>query len=541
MARVRAGAARRFLQCVDALLFWTYGHAAALLLSLLTLRQRIAQRLFFGRALPLTRALVAVVRAYFGSDIRTLAPEFETDFYLSQIPDEPGRASAASDPILHYLMLGHYVGLSPNRAFEPRYYRERNPKLSLFTPPFLDYLRRGRSWGEFPNHLAARVLAERRTTSRSAGAALVIDHPRGGGSTRYLNIYEQRLRDEGYRVIRGRRVNGGRPLMVFGEPAETACFDPFADEDAFVAFAKRAGVKRLVINHMVDLPGVPLDWARTAAARLGITYEVILHDYYLLCPRITLVDRHGRYCGVGDATACAGCLAQGEHKDIDIAAWRETSGRLLAGASRVVAPSEDLAARIQARVPRLEVEVFEPERAAARPHRIQRALKPGERLRVVMLGALDEAKGFSVIADLAKWVRATGAPIQLIVIGDTSGTPQLRNLGVRVTGRYQEADAAAILDRLSPDVFFFPAIWPETWSFTLTTALARGTPIVAFDIGAIAQRLRRTGTGVLLPYDMHRDAPRLGRWLIEFRRELSRCQNLQITAGEAPIAEVPLT
>ena len=527
----------RLVQWLDELAFAVLGLVAAQLDRLFHIRNTVAQRLFLGRAGPVSGPIVRFIRAYYGARIRILAAEFEPEFYVSQIPDAFGRASASGDPILHYMMLGHFVGLSPNRAFEPRHYREQHPKLSIFAPPFLDFLRRGRPAGEAPNHLAGR--SSRKAAGPERAVALVIDHPRGGGSTRYLNIYEDRLRAEGFSVIRGRRVGGGLPLMVFGEEPDAAWFNPFAEEDRLSQFVRAAGVDHLVINHMVDLPGVSLDWAKTISERLGLSYEVILHDYYMICPRITLVDAQGRYCGVGDQAACAACLgARGrEFAGVDIAAWRATAEALLAGAARVVAPSEDLASRIRQTLPTIEVEVFEPELTLTMPQRPHRPLRPGERLHVTMLGALDEPKGYAVIAELAKWIRATGAPIQLQVIGDTKGTRQLRRLGVTVTGRYIQADLEVILDRLAPHIFFFPAIWPETWSFTLTAALARGTPVAAFDIGAIAQRLRRAGAGALLPYEMHGDIARLGEWFTRLRQEMSIHQTDEAVARLAKVTE----
>ena len=531
MARFPGRSIGHLVQWADELVFSALGLIATQLERLFRLRNVIAQRLFLGRVGPVSGPIVRFIRAYYGAKIRILAAEFEPEFYVSQIPDAFGRASASGDPILHYMMLGHFVGLSPNRAFEPRHYREQHPKLSIFAPPFLDFLRRGRPAGEAPNHLAGRP--SQKTAAADRAVALVIDHPRGGGSTRYLNIYEGRLRAEGFSVIRGRRVSGGLPLMVFGEEPNAAWFNPFADEERLAQFVREAGVTHLVINHMVDLPGVPLDWARTICERLGLSYEVILHDYYMVCPRITLVDAQGRYCGVGDAKACTACLgATGEFSGVDIVSWRATAGGLLAGASRVVAPSEDLATRIRQTLPVTEVEVFEPELTITMPQRTQRPLRPSVRLHVTMLGALDEPKGYAVITELAKWIRATDAPIQLQVIGDTKGTPQLRRLGVVVTGRYVQSELEGILDRLAPHIFFFPAIWPETWSFTLTTALARGVPVAAFDIGAIAQRLRRAGTGALLPYEMRDDVEGLGQWFLQVLYDLRAPQGMAAAPTE---------
>ncbi len=62
--------------------------------------------------------------------------------------------------------------------------------------------------------------------------------------------------------------------------------------------------------------------------------------------------------------------------------------------------------------------------------------------------------------------------------------------GVKISGKYQEGEALGLLEELNPHIAFLPALWPETYSYTLTLALKLGRPIVAFDIGAIATRLR---------------------------------------------------
>ena len=46
---------------------------------------------------------------------------------------------------------------------------------------------------------------------------------------------------------------------------------------------------------------------------------------------------------------------------------------------------------------------------------------------------------------------------------------------------------------------WLPSVWPETWCYALGGALRAGLPVVAFDLGAQAERLRATGRGRLLP------------------------------------------
>ena len=56
-----------------------------------------------------------------------------------------------------------------------------------------------------------------------------------------------------------------------------------------------------------------------------------------------------------------------------------------------------------------------------------------------------------------------------------------------------------LVEREQPDIFFFPSVWPETWCYTLDHALHTGLPVVAFELGAIAERLRAVSGCVLLP------------------------------------------
>ena len=58
-----------------------------------------------------------------------------------------------------------------------------------------------------------------------------------------------------------------------------------------------------------------------------------------------------------------------------------------------------------------------------------------------------------------------------------------------VTGKYQEHELPDLLARVKPHLVWFPAQWPETYSYTLTAAIEAGLPIVASRIGAFPERL----------------------------------------------------
>ena len=60
---------------------------------------------------------------------------------------------------------------------------------------------------------------------------------------------------------------------------------------------------------------------------------------------------------------------------------------------------------------------------------------------------------------------------------------------------------AALLDAERPDVIWFPAQVPETYSYTLSVALATRLPIVASALGAFPERLAGRPRSWLVPWD----------------------------------------
>jgi glycosyltransferase involved in cell wall biosynthesis len=332
------------------------------------------------------------------------------------------------------------------------------------------------------------------------------------------------MRDEGWRTIVPRRIGQETPLFVVAAAGGWRAFDLITDEAALAEFARSAGVRRLVINHLIDLPQDAADRLARLAGEIGADYEVVLHDYYLACPRIDLIASDGRYCGLAPVERCRDCLAASGPalRDVDPKAWRARSRALLDGATRAIAPSQDLADRLSAAFPGARIEVEEPEQDSALPVSVSPPpLATSEPMRVLILGALNRPKGLDVILGLARALARRRAPVRIAVLGPAADEAALRRAGVRVRGRYRPEELDELMAAERPHVIFFPAIWPETWSFALTEALRTNADVLAFDIGAIAQRLKRLGRGHLLDYGLHADAEAVAEALLALRRGLA--------------------
>ena len=467
----------------------------------LTISRLVAQHGVLG---PLSFVAASARRL---ARFRLIEPYVDGDYYVRQLP-EAWRVAARRDAVLHYGLVGCFRGFSPFPGFDPIFYRADNPDLSWGRDPLAHYARRRLAAAAPDAPIATSPLALRRPfASADVGRPLVVtvSHARGGGSERYLRLYERMLIDTGHGVTRLARDTIKAPLfqpMPLDHDARTAAvFHILHDEDGMTAWLRESGATRLVINHIVDLPFETLARLPDICRAVGIPFDVILHDYLVLCPRINLVDRTRRLCDGPSLADCDACVSDrtGLTTEIRPAAWRQATGQFLRHADRVIAPHEDLVRRLSDYWPDLPVEVWEPEpdagTAPPRPTRLD-----GEApLRIGIIGALNVPKGFDVVKRIAAHARAVGLPLQFVLVGTSSDNAGLTKAGVQVTGRYREVEAQEAIRRQRLDIVFVPAIWPETWSFTLSLALAQRLPVYAFDIGAVAGRLRRLGLGTLLP------------------------------------------
>jgi len=112
----------------------------------------------------------------------------------------------------------------------------------------------------------------------------------------------------------------------------------------------------------------------------------------------------------------------------------------------------------------------------------------GERLRVAVIGTLVDHKGGRTVATVAEL--AGGRTIEIHLIGHIDGDfPPAALRRIKVTGRYEEASLAGLIEATDPHVVWFPMSWPETYSYTLSAALEAGLPVAAPDIGAFPERL----------------------------------------------------
>lgn len=323
-------------------------------------------------------------------------------------------------------------------------------------------------------------------------------HDLGGGTEQHVRELADELSDDAVFLTIKPAGQGWMKLETV-RPASVLHlrFRPEGDADIVHEVLRTVGVDRIHFHHTMGIPAAVQRLPRD----LGVDYDVTLHDYYLINGNPTLADAEGRYCWDepdGDRR-CA--QARPLPRGVTLAQWREAQRALLAGAQRILVPSRATRALIRRAYPGLEPIVApHPERIHDHPYPdpFVPAVNADEPLRIAVVGALNREKGADRLEACARVAHKQGRKLRWRLIGYA-----YRPLdGVSSTGPYDGEDLDAMIEAEAPHVIWFPAQWPETYSYTLSAALRSGRPIVAPDLGAFPERTLGRPLTWIEPWDL---------------------------------------
>ena len=388
-----------------------------------------------------------------------------------------------------------------------------------------DYLPSVRTFIKSDPLLAARKrmdLGRLRRLSTDQRNVLIVCHSRGGGTERHVSEDAKKLIEDGSGVFFMRPVRGNPEKVIVSSPLmkNAPNVPPFAlsDIDELAAMLNVLNITEVHTHSLVDFtPEAPLHLMRLVE-RLGARWEINLHDYKVACPRINMVDRAGLYCGEPGEDECNRCLlVRGSPFGVrNIRWWRDMHWKVLEAADEVLVPDRDMLLRLERYFPGLDISVSPHEeiRVDVDPEPRHKDLNSAEK-HIVVLGAIDKMKGYDVLKSCALDAKKRKLPLRFSVLGYTMSDGPLLRLGVGITGKYNEEDALDALAGLEPTYVWLPSTWPETYSYTLSIALKCGYGVFAFDIGAIASRLRALKQDALLmPLDWSKNAEKINDYFL---------------------------
>jgi GT2 family glycosyltransferase/glycosyltransferase involved in cell wall biosynthesis len=259
--------------------------------------------------------------------------------------------------------------------------------------------------------------------------------------------------------------------------------------------------------HVRHLLKQPLGTLPRVAGLLGIPLVLSTHDFYYVCPTVHLLDERDRFCGGTCTAGEAECRLPTEFvRDVPplkhrwVHEWRRRAHHVLRAADAIVATTPSAAAvydTVFGEAFRRKARIIEHGRTFAASWAEVRS--DGRRaagpLRVLAPAQWSPQKGVAYLRELA---RRVGPLVEWHVVGRDGDT--LADVAI-VHGRYERDNFPRLAREIDPDFIGLFSISPETYSHTLTEAWALGIPVLATDIGAVGDRVRAHGGGVLLPHD----------------------------------------
>lgn len=333
---------------------------------------------------------------------------------------------------------------------------------------------------------------------------VVIQHWMGGGTVKAARDIETAGAIEAADKITLTCRPDGSIELTAADPAVRAIF---AADEIEPLFALLTTAKpRLVVAHQVV--GYAAAFIRRLASWVR-NYRSIFyaHDFYAICPRVTLIDATQQFCDLPPLDVCERCVALGgPHEGSKLGKMSPSEHRalfadLLAAFADVVAPSENASRYLRRVFGNVSVEAvphpdLEDEFPATR--------RLGNNDEILLLGAIGPHKGSGKLLELAQRARLTHPRLSFRVIGYTDIDAALLKVGnVTISGTYDREELPRLLGEARGQLALFLNNWPETFSYSLSEAVAQGFIPLVPDIGAPADRVRAAGFGVVFPFPVN--------------------------------------
>lgn len=370
-----------------------------------------------------------------------------------------------------------------------------------YTPIIMDFIKSD----------PARIYRNRISISRICESAhafsekhLYVTHSFGGGIEVFCKDQERNLAKVNVAVLMLQSI-AKDVRITFGEYSAQYRIETELGE--LIQALSSLSLDRIHFNSDIGHPSAVWDLPNT----LKLPYDVTVHDYTSVCPRVNFTTGSGKYCGEPeDVRDCDKCISkdgtyaylgpQFKINNNSVAEWRASYKIKLLAAANVFVPDSDVAARMKRYYPELKVSIrphaFEGKIPKIVPPRIDKH----ETMRIAVIGAIGPHKGFDLLHACVMHASENNLPLKFVVIGYTCDDNQLKKYSnVHITGKFEQDALEDILIEEDCHAALFLSHWPETYSYTLTEALLAGLWPVVLPIGALCSRVKSMKCGTVLP------------------------------------------
>lgn len=260
------------------------------------------------------------------------------------------------------------------------------------------------------------------------------------------------------------------------------------------------------IVHFQSIRTLPLSLIEIAQ-RSNKKVILTIHEYYLWC--INCIMLAPDFCWFEkDEETCYRCLTRSQFKVSEgfVTERRQYIDYLFQIVDKVITPSfyvKDVFLSLYNGFTNEKCSVIEfgVDKDILHSKRGKNTRVKNGKLELAFLGNFLHYKGNRAFLELLEHYKNSDS-INFTIIGnifDPSLVPSYKNL--TVAGGYTRDKVVERIQHINPDLMLLLSNWPETFSYTLSEAIAGNTPVIATDCGALRERVAKEAVGFLVPVE----------------------------------------
>ena len=235
-----------------------------------------------------------------------------------------------------------------------------------------------------------------------------------------------------------------------------------------------------------------------AAKQLNIPYLLTLTDFHLICPRIILAPTPDSLCSGPEHGRNCYSFCGDLPKDL-IDERLSFSTEIIQNAASIISPSRFLARVFEHEIDNIKV--------ITNPHGIRQSnikyhsqvYNKGDHIRFGFIGNLSRHKGVHVLVNAFVGLNSRNASLSIFGSGDKAYREKLVEMSgdanVKFMGTFQAAELGEVFEQI--DVLIAPSICYENYPFVISEAFASIVPVIASNLGGMAERIQAGNNGYL--------------------------------------------
>lgn len=323
---------------------------------------------------------------------------------------------------------------------------------------------------------------------------LFITHNLGGGTA----LYEKNFSDEHTEnIFYLKIISYGKNICFKLESKNNSLKIYIPAEQVCSVFQNE--FKSVVINSLIQIynPFKMMEMLRSYKSKYQkCKFVYHIHDFHCVCPIVNLIANNWD-CGLNCSVhKCQFDFFVNRYSG-NIEDWRSQWYKLLSITDEIICFSENSKKIILRSYPNLDKN-----KLTVKPHSMSychyEKIEGIEKLplHIGILGAVFTIpKGKLIIQEL---LRRIPSDIPVTFIGATKRQMGISRKNTKFYGKYKHEELIKLIKKSNISVGIFPSICPETFSYLVSEYIIMDLPIICFDIGAQADKVRAYSKGIVV-------------------------------------------